>query len=272
MVYDVKLPVFEGPLDLLLHLIHKNEVDIYDIPIARITEQYLDYLYYMQELQLEIASEFLVMASTLLHIKSRMLLPRQEEPDFDEWEDGEYEEIDPREELVQRLLEYKKYKEVAEQLREKEAERSKVYTRPAEDLSPYMKQEENPVKDVTLYDLIDALQKLFTRAREKETVTRIERDEISVQDRMQEIVTLLRVGGGRILFTQIFDDPPYSRTEIVTTLLALLELMKKRWVYCEQNRLFDDILIHQTSQMGDESSLYDLESNPREDFEREGED
>ena len=161
MALDIKLTSFQGPLDLLLHLIEKAEVDIYDIPVVAITDQYMDYLYVMQELQLDVASEFLVMAATLLAIKSKLLLPRREEQDLSELLEGfDYEEEDPRIELVQRLLEYKKFKSIADDLREKEIEQSKVYTRPAEDLSRYLSQEEeNPVKDVTLYDLVEALQK-----------------------------------------------------------------------------------------------------------------
>lgn len=247
MVYDIKIHSFEGPLDLLLHLINKAEVDIYDIPIAQITGQYMEYLYYMQQLQLDVASEFLVMASTLLSIKSKMLLPRKEDIELDMPDDMEYEEIDPREELVQRLLEYKKYKEVAGVLREREAERSKVYTRPAEDLSPYMQEEENPVADVSLYDLVDALQKVMTRVKDDDQpMARIERDEISVKDRMGEIMDLIQVAGGTIRFTQIFAGP-ITRVEVVTTFLALLELMKKRRVYCDQPRLFDDIFIKKSS-------------------------
>lgn len=260
MGYEIKLPVFEGPLDLLLHLIQKNEMDIYDIPIAMITEQYLDYLYYMQQLQLEIASEFLVMASTLLSIKSKMLLPRREETEFDELDGLEYEEEDPREELIQRLLEYKKYKEIASQLREREAERSKVYTRPAEDLTPYMNQNENPVSDVSLYDLIEAFQKVLSRADEKDPVTRIERDEISVRDRMKEIYGLLEVAGGTIEFSRIFSGR-VTRVEIVTTLLSLLELMKNKVVSCEQHRLFDEILIHKTGDLTEDKLQVSIDEN-----------
>ena len=133
--YNVKIDAFEGPLDLLLHLINRYEIDIYDIPVAQITEQYMAYIHAMQELQLDIASEYLVMAATLLAIKSKMLLPKHEEEILDE--SVELSENDPREELMQRLLEYKKYKEAAQALKKKEEERALLFTNPPSDLSMY---------------------------------------------------------------------------------------------------------------------------------------
>lgn len=244
MALDIKLTAFQGPLDLLLHLIEKAEVDIYDIPIVAITDQYMDYLYVMQELQLDVASEFLVMAATLLAIKSKLLLPRREETDLSEMMDGfVYEDEDPRAELVQRLLEYKKFKNLADELKEREIEQSKVYSRPAEDLSRYMPQEEeNPVKDVSLYDLVEALQKAFSRVKEREYTARVHRDEISVTSRMLEIEGLIQEAGGQIKFSDLLWGPA-TKVEMVTTFLALLELMKKKKVMCHQHRLFDDILI-----------------------------
>ncbi|GAB7386211.1 segregation/condensation protein A [Bacillaceae bacterium] len=245
MAYRVKLENFEGPLDLLLYLIDKHELDIYDIPVALITEQYLQYIYVMQRLELDVASEFLVMAATLLEIKSKMLLPKKEETAFQPSLDlhEEEEEEDPRAELVQRLLEYRRFKFAAQQLREKEVARSKVYTRPPEDLSPYLPaQEENPVKDVTIYDLMDALRNVLTRIKEDEPAAKVHRDEISVKDRMQEMVELLRGAGGRLRFSQLFIGKK-TRLEVVTTFLALLELMKNKQVECFQERLFGEIVI-----------------------------
>lgn len=240
--YSIKLDSFEGPLDLLLHLIDKAEVDIYDIPIADITEQYLQTIHTMQELHLEVASEFVVMAATLLSIKSKMLLPKKEETVFQPLFDMDMEEVDPRDELVQRLLEYKRFKMAADHLREMEIGRSKVFTRPAEDLTPYIRAEEPTIANVTIYDLVSALEKLFTRRQQKEPLTRVSRDEISIKDRMKEIRQLLRVGGGMVRFSQLFMEEA-SRTEIVTTFLALLELMKAKRITCVQNQLFTDILI-----------------------------
>ncbi|NGQ94633.1 segregation/condensation protein A [Brevibacillus sp. SYP-B805] len=242
MAYSIKLDSFEGPLDLLLHLIDRAEVDIYNIPIAEITEQYMAVLEEAQELQLDVASEFVVMAATLLAIKSKMLLPKKEEQVFQPLFDMEVEEADPREELVQRLLEYKRYKLLAEELREREIGRSQVFTRPAEDLTPYVREEENPIKDVTLYDLLAALERLVKRTLEKEPVAKVARDEISIKDRMDEIRQLLQVGGGTVRFFQLFTGK-VTRTQIVTTFLALLELMKAKQVTCIQTQLFQDILI-----------------------------
>jgi segregation and condensation protein A len=247
--YSIKLDSFEGPLDLLLHLIDKAEVDIYDIPVAEITEQYLATIDTMQQLQLDVASEFVVMAATLLSIKSKMLLPKKEEQVFQPLFDMDVEEVDPREELVQRLLEYKRYKLLAEQLREMEVGRNQVFTRPAEDLTPYVREEEQTIKDVTVYDLITALEKLVTRIKEKEPLAKVSRDEVSIKDRMQEIRQLLKVGGGMIRFFQLFSANA-SRTEIVTTFLALLELMKAKHITCIQNQLFQDIMICENTAKG----------------------
>ncbi|HBZ79504.1 MULTISPECIES: segregation/condensation protein A [Brevibacillus] len=242
MAYSIKLDSFEGPLDLLLHLIDKAEVDIYDIPIAEITEQYLATIDRMQELQLDVASEFVVMAATLLSIKSKMLLPRKEEHVFQPFLDMDVDEIDPREELVARLLEYKRYKLLAEQLREMEIGRNQVFTRPAENLAPYAREEDTTVKNVTLYDLVNALEKLVQKAKDKEPMTKVSRDEISIKDRMTQIRQLVRVGGGMVRFSQLFAQGA-TRSEIVTTFLALLELMKAKQITCVQNQLFQDIMI-----------------------------
>ncbi|WP_126427404.1 segregation and condensation protein A [Brevibacillus marinus] len=260
MAYSIKLDSFEGPLDLLLHLIDKAEVDIYDIPIAEITEQYLQILEEAQERQLEVASEFVVMAATLLSIKSKMLLPaKKEEHVFQPLLDIEVEESDPREELVQRLLEYKRYKLIAEQLRAMETGRSQVYTRPAEDLSPYIR-DEQPVLHVTLYDMLSALEKLYKRRLEPQPLASVARDEISVKDRMQQISELLSVAGGTIRFSQLF-SAAVSKTELVTTFLAILELMKEKRVMCIQNRLFSDILIcaYSESEGGERDGLRQAE-------------
>lgn len=167
-MYLVKLEAFEGPLDLLLHLIHRLEIDIYDIPVSEITEQYMEYIHTMQELELDVASEYLVMAATLLSIKSKMLLPRQEE----EWSDEEIieeEQSDPRDELVTRLIEYKKYKEAAVKLKELESERALVYTKPPSDLSEYLEEKEPILQkgNVTVYDMIAAFQKMLKRKKLK---------------------------------------------------------------------------------------------------------
>jgi len=248
MAYEIKLHSFEGPLDLLLHLIDKAEVDIYDIPVTTITEQYMQYIYIMQEFQLGIASEFLVMAASLLAIKSKMLLPQREEPSFQISLDVE-EDHDPRSELVQRLLEYKKYKTIADQLKEKEVNQSKLYSRPAQDLTPYKVKEENPLGEVSLYDLVDAISKVMNKTqKEDKPISKIHRDEVSVKERIREIRQLLS-RSGNVRFTELFSELP-SRTEVVTSFMAILEMMRKHQIKCEQSILFGDIVLSLNERRG----------------------
>lgn len=255
-----KLQTFEGPLDLLLHLIDKSEIDIKDISISEITDQYMAYLDAMQEMQLDVTSEFLVMAASLLAMKSRLLLPKPpvtEEPLLKAEED---EGIDPREELIRKLIEYRKYKSIANQLREKEWERSQVYTREAADLTPYVPvQPANPVEGLHVNDLIEAFRKAMRRLAGRNRITAIRRDEISIKDRINEILVTLktRAPGGRMLFSQMLGNAA-DRQEIVVTFLALLELMKKGWVSCHQDRLFDEIVVTWTGKEGDDG-LFDVE-------------
>ncbi|WP_332631570.1 segregation/condensation protein A [Halalkalibacter flavus] len=248
--YSVKLDTFEGPLDLLLHLINQAEVDIYDIPVAVITDQYLAYIRAMQDLELDIASEYLVMAATLLAIKSKMLLPKQEEELFDdEWQLEEEE--DPRDELMYRLIEYKKYKEAASELKEKEQERSLVHTRPPEDLEPYISEEERrdiAISGVSLFDMLSAYQKLMKRKELKAPrTTTVKSQEYSIEDRMQEIVKELRARfNGFCHFHDLFPVP--ERSHIVVSFLAILELMKTKTIRCEQSGNFSDIMIYSTEE------------------------
>ncbi|GAA3405326.1 segregation and condensation protein A [Paenibacillus hodogayensis] len=239
-----KLETFEGPLDLLLHLIDKAEIDIYNIPISDITEQYMDVLGAMQELELEVTSEFLVMAATLLAIKSQLLLPKPPPVEVDDlfFEDDSF---DPRAELVQKLLEYRKYKAIAEELRDKELARSLVFTREPEDLTPFVREVEvNPVEGLDVADLVIAFQRALRKAKSRNTVAKIRRDEISVKERMGEVLTLLDKRGGKLLFSKLFDYE-MNREEVVVTFMALLELMKTKQIVCFQQRLFDDIVIQQ---------------------------
>ncbi|TCT25628.1 condensin subunit ScpA [Melghiribacillus thermohalophilus] len=240
--YQVKVDVFEGPLDLLLHLINRYEIDIYDIPVAEITEQYMAYIRTMQHLELNIASEYLVMAATLLAIKSQMLLPNQELDAEDEYS----EEEDPREELMRRLIEYRKYKEAAGQLKEREKEANRIYTRPPANLEQYVSGEVHLQNhgDVSLFDMIGALQKLFQRKKwEQPLETRIHKQDIPIQDRMVQIMEQVRKTEGGIYFSSLFPYP--DRSHIVVTFIALLELMKKKKIICEQENHFSDIVIYQ---------------------------
>lgn len=237
-----KLEVFEGPLDLLLHLIDKAEVDIYDISIHEITEQYMEYLDTWQQFELDVASEFLVMAATLLAIKSKMLLPKPPVIELD-YDVGYEEEEDPREELIQKLIEYRKYKEVAGQLREKETLRRLIFSRRPDDLTSYLQNISiNPVEGLGVDDLLLAFQRALRKMSSRNTVAKIRKDEISVKDRMKEVEVLLDGSGGQLLFSGLFEDT-VVREEVVVTFLALLELMKMHRIKCYQSGLFQDIVI-----------------------------
>ncbi|WP_018131942.1 segregation and condensation protein A [Effusibacillus pohliae] len=239
--YRIRLESFEGPLDLLLHLVEKNEMDIYNIPIAEITDQYLSYIRAMQELQLDIASEFLVMAATLLAIKSNLLLPKPEPLELDDVFDMVEDAMDPRELLMERLLEYKKFKQLAAELQLRETRRSSIYTRPPGDLSPYVPEEEpNPVRGVSLYDLLYAYRNALLKADKEEPVAHVKRDEVSVKERIAEILEYLHAHHGQASFTSLLSRWRH-RSEIVVTFLAVLELIKANRIHCWQDRLFSDI-------------------------------
>lgn len=250
MGVKIKLDTFEGPLDLLLHLIERAEVDIWEVSISRITDQYMAVLREMQELELDVASDFLVMAATLLAIKSRMLLPRQEPEELGE-EEAE-EEIDPREQLIERLIEYKKYRKLAEVLGEREQERLQVYTRPPLDLSAYTK-EENPLQGVRLEEMMELFIEAMKKSRREEPLAHVAREEISVSERMREIDRLAQDRDEPLFFSELIQGPSVTRELLITTFLALLELMKLRRILCRQDRLFDDIRIEGIGRKGEES-------------------
>jgi len=244
MQYNVKIDSFEGPLDLLLHLINKLEIDIYDINVAEITEQYLEYIHAMKVLQLDVASEFLVMAATLLAIKSKMLLPKHEDELFDEELMFEPEE-DTREELIEKLVEYRKFKEAADDLKELELERGLIFTRPPSDLSNYTIEQEENVKqelDVSLYDMLAAFQKLLKRKKLQAPLsTKITRQEIPIENRMNEILIFLKERKKRTSFEELF--PIATKSHIVVTFLAILELLKRCEIFVEQEGNFADIFV-----------------------------
>lgn len=250
--YNVKLDAFEGPLDLLLHLINQAEVDIYDIPVAHITGQYLEYIQAMKELQLDVASEYLVMAATLLAIKSKMLLPKQQEELFDEEFLGE-DEDDPRQELMNRLIEYRKYKEAAQELQDREQDRSLIHTKPPSRLDEYLTQEDRSVvtvKGVSLFDMIGAYQNMLKRKKLKAPrTTTVKNQEYSIDTRMGEIMEELSRYNGQATFYSLFTY--LDRSHMVVTFLAILELMKNRSIYCKQEKNFDDILIFTKKEEGD---------------------
>lgn len=240
----VRLSAFEGPLDLLCHLIEKNEIDIYDIPIAEITEQYIVYLDAADTRDMENMSEFLLMAATLIELKSRLLLPRNKPEESEE-------EIDPREELVKKLIEYKKFKEVTEELKSreekaslllyKEADKSiqKLKTANTEDLDEFL-------KGVTLNDIFKAFEEVMRRKELKVDRVRsgfnsVERDRYTIGDKIRYITDLLTLQP-KLYFSAIFRDEA-KKMEIVVTFLALLELIKMKQVIIMQEQNFDEIVI-----------------------------
>ncbi|MBI5642397.1 MAG: segregation/condensation protein A [Deltaproteobacteria bacterium] len=218
MVYNVKLDIFEGPLDLLLHLIKKNEVDIYDIPIARITEQYIEYIDIMKEMNLDVAGEFLVMAATLVHIKSKMLLPVDEEA-VPEEDDG----VDPREELIKRLLEYQRYKEAAKELAEKPVLGRDVFLR-----GPHVSIEELEegagFMEVSVFDLMGALKDILAKAPKAKAAIALTAERFKIADKINYVMELVNREKS-IAFTSLFENDA-TRGEIVVTFLAILELAK----------------------------------------------
>lgn len=237
--YEVKLAAFEGPLDLLLHLINQYEIDIYDIPMAELTKQYMEYIHTMQYLELNIASEYLVMAATLVAIKSQMLLPKQEI--FDE--SVEYEE-DPREELLHRLIEYRKFKEAALKLKEKEEEANQIFTRPPSIVKEVQEEEKTVTKgEVSVYDMLNALGKMFQRKNwNKPLDTKVSRAEIPIGERMKDVLEIVKKAKDGVAFDQLFPYP--SKTHIVVTFVAILELMKAQEVYCKQKEHFDTLYVY----------------------------
>ena len=245
--YTVRVESFEGPLDLLLHLIKKNEVEICDIPIATITRQYLEYLELMKELNLEIAGEFLVMASTLLQIKSRMLLP------VDEDEDSVDEELqDPREELIRRLLEYQRYKDAAAGLVASELLGRDVFAR-----TPAMRDENVPVPageplEIELFELVEAFRRVLSHVP-MEHFHDVISENISVADRIGRILDLLDERE-TLRFEELFSDETLSRELVIATFLALLELCRLKTVKVAQITPYGDIWLLRGDEEGKSGS------------------
>ena len=235
MAYRVKLDIFEGPLDLLLYLIKKNEIDIYDIPIAIITEQYLQYLDLMKVLNLDIAGEFLVMASTLTKIKSRMLLPPSEQAE------GEEEGEDHRAELIEHLLEYQKYKEAAHQLGSRELLEKDIFVREQREEQLTEMDKESIVIEVNLFDLVDALRKIIERKNLSDRFMEVTVEKISVKDKLVEILKGLKEKQ-QIIFQSLFDELS-TKYEIIVTFLAILELMRLRAVRVFQVHPYGEIRV-----------------------------
>lgn len=232
MTYRVQLDLFEGPLDLLLHLIKKNELDVTNIPVATITEQYLAYLDLMRELNLDVASEYLVMAATLTLIKSRLLLPSPETEDD--------EETDPRADLVRQLLEYQRYREAAASLAERPLLRRDVFTREASAEGVAPDPDAAPLVRVTLWELMQAFRTVLARAR-PDPVHQVEAEAISLRDRITDLLRTLGVTR-QLTFDSLFGEAP-TRSFVIVTFLAVLELAKLGAIAAVQEEILGPIVI-----------------------------
>lgn len=237
MTYKIKLEKFEGPLDLLLFLIQKNEVDIYDIPIALLTQQYLEYLEIIKEQELEGAGDFILMAATLMRIKAQMLLPKSLLDEDEEFED-------PRDLLVQQLLEYKRYKEVALEMAEIETQQRLVYPRAFFHFeSNGYDGEENVVANVTLYDLITAFQGILKRASVPHIHTVHELD-VNIEDRIAFVLNQL-IDKSRVSFVDFFSELD-TKLVIIVTFLAILQLLNEKKIRLHQPNTFSEIWVSRT--------------------------
>jgi len=236
MAINVKLQAFEGPLDLLLHLIEKAEVDIYDIPIAEITDQYLQYISLMKIHDLEVSSEFIVMAATLLEIKSKMLLPNPKK------EEEGIDEVDPREELVLKLIEYKKYKEASLELKNKLGVFDRVFYKAPEPIEDYI-EDFTSISNLSLDMLYISFKNILLKSesRKRTTYSEIYREVVTVEDKIRLINKLL-ANKPSFYFDELFINCG-NKYEIIVTFLAILELLKRKSLFIEQKRNFDRILI-----------------------------
>ena len=231
--YKVKLEVFEGPLDLLLYLIKQDEIDIHDISLERITRQYLEYLQAFKELNIELAGEFIVMAANLIYLKSRSLLPIDQQPPEDD-----AEEDDPRWDLIRQLIEYKKFKEAAAELHVRELEQERTFAREGLSMTPH-----DPLRleEVGIFQLINAFQTVIKRIEARQDVQEIFAERFSVSDKID--IILQRVGKSvRVRFSDFFGTA-VSRVEVVVTFLALLELIRLKQVRAVQKNMFAEIEI-----------------------------
>lgn len=231
MHYEVNIDEFSGPLDLLLHLIKKDNIDIYDISLEKITNEYLEYIKKMEEMNLDIASEYLVMASELIEYKSRSLLRQKDEEEIEQ---------DPKEELIKRLVDYKKYKEVTETFRNLENLRSDIYTKTPSNISDYDESLKNDGL-VSVDDLMEAFKKFLSRKEyEKPLNTKVTTKELSVSDRIIRIRDILK-NKKEVNFIELFDD--FSKKYVVVTFLSILEMSKNNEIVIMQENNFENIII-----------------------------
>lgn len=238
MSYRIKLELFEGPLDLLLYLVKRDHLNIYDIPIATVTEQYLSYLELMKILDLSIAGEFLVMAATLMQIKSKMLLPP------DETQQPEEDQEDPRQELVKQLLEYERFKEIAQELRKREQDQREVYRRPQMD-EKELPEASGGYFEATIFDLITAFSKALSDPP-KELFYNVIKEEFTIEDKVHQILHRLLVSSSLSL-TELFGEAK-NKLDIIVTFLAILELTRLKEVMAMQKEAFGDIHIVRNQQ------------------------
>ena len=242
--FTLKLPVFEGPLDLLLHLIREHKLDVFDIPIAFVTDEYLSYLARMRELNLDIAGEFLVMAATLAHIKSRLLLPKPETPT----EEGEEDPGDPRADLVRRLLEYQKYRAAAEDLARQDLLGREVFTRQASRVEVQAAEGDLGLREVSVFKLIEALDRVLKNLKpEKKHEVTLER--ISIGESIGRIAELLK-DREQVSFYELFDGMT-ERHQVIAAFLGLLEMTRLKLVRVVQEERGGDIVIVRTGALGD---------------------
>jgi segregation and condensation protein A len=232
--YKVKLEIFEGPLDLLLYLIKRDEIDIYEISIERITRQYLEYLQAFEELNIDLAGEFVAMAANLIYLKSRSLLPVDQQPP-----EEDAEEDDPRWELIRQLIEYKKFKEAAAQLHLRELEQERIFAREEGSCPPT----EGLLRlgEVGIFQLINAFQNVIKRVEARQDLQEIPGERFSVSEKIDTILQRVEAGG-RIPFSDLF-GAIVSRLEVVVTFIALLELIRLKQVRAIQKNIFDEIEI-----------------------------
>ena len=237
MDYKIKINEFEGPLDLLLHLVKISNIDIYDININEITDQYFSYIHQMEELNIDIASEYLVMAATLMEIKSKSLLPKVKE---DPLEEEEEEEV-TRENLIEKLIEYQKYKEITKDFKKLEHHRREIYTKAPSNLNEISPQKLVPDENATIDNLVEAWEKFLLRKNmEKPITTRVTTKEYSVKRRKSDIVSFLKTKK-KDEFEDLFDN--YNKSYIVVTFMSILELAKENTVNLTQENSFDKIYI-----------------------------
>ena len=233
--YQIRLDHFEGPMDLLLHLIRRDKIDIYDIPISHITHEYLSYIEIMKELELEVAGEFFVMAATLMRIKVQMLLPKRA---------VEEEEEDPREELVRNLIEYRKFKKAADHLAGRESSRRDVFVRP---VPKYIEEEDNiPKMELSLFDLMDAFKSILEDLK-KEITYSVEVETHTVDKKIDFIHKRIN-SNSEVLFSELFEKA-VNRVEIIVTLMAILELVRSGFIIARQMSNSNDIWLYRREEI-----------------------